>query len=236
MYVYIFQDTTHIATKFKNLFLKPSSNLAMGRCVASSAHLQLLVTSMSKLEHGLCQSDLDNLDKMNYNAFKKITDPRVVQALKKIPDSESTEALLILIKDFVSAFVEITLSAEERLKKAWTTIFFMRLWRAWLQETPGLSSELNCLTKNTYMCMELNVHTLTKIVRFLRDTSQSDLLVVPLLSSQTCESLFRATRSMTSTYLTAVNFSLLELLHRLRRIELTVRIGCESDNPFTFPR
>lgn len=39
-------------------------------------------------------------------------------------------------------------------------------------------------------------------------------------SSQTCEELFRTTRSMTSTYSTVVNFSMNDILKRLTRIEL----------------
>lgn len=70
--------------------------------------------------------------------------------------------------------------------------------------------------------------------------------------SQCCEQLFRTTRSMTSTYLTAVNFSMKELLQKLTRIEIlnyikndlgnvqtadNVEIGNPESNPlFRFPR
>lgn len=56
------------------------------------------------------------------------------------------------------------------------------------------------------------------------------------MSSQLCEQLFRATRSMTSTYSTVVNYSMLEILNRLNRIHYLEDVKTELQGQFTFPR
>ena len=67
---------THVVTKFKTLFLRDSVYLPVGKYLASSTHVLHILTSTSKLVHGLTQSDLDNKDKMHFLAFKKITEDR----------------------------------------------------------------------------------------------------------------------------------------------------------------
>lgn len=225
----------HIATKFKAKFCKISALFRMGDRSASVAHLHHLLNTVPKVQHGLCLTDLDNTDKMNYKSFVKITDDRVLEALKNVPESEATQALLELMHDFIFAFVDPNLSAELRVKKAMRALFFMRIWRAWLVEE-GYDLHEAFLTENTFMCMELNVHALIKVIRCLREIGRSDLLLTTRLSSQSCEQLFRAARSLTSTFATIVNFSMYDLLGRLRRIELLTRIAAALQGDYRFPR
>ncbi|KAL4101321.1 hypothetical protein QTP88_021341 [Uroleucon formosanum] len=51
-----------------------------------------------------------------------------------------------------------------------------------------------------------------------------------LYSSQPCEQLFRTTRSLTSTFNTAVNFSIKELMNRVKRIEMLNSISNDLGN------
>ena len=57
------------------------------------------------------------------------------------------------------------------------------------------------------MCIELNAHAIITLVIILRD-----FYLTWLLGSQTCERVFRSARSMTSTFSTIINFSMLGLM------------------------
>lgn len=50
-----------------------------------------------------------------------------------------------------------------------------------------------------------------------------------LMTSQPCESTFRSIRSISSTYSTQVNASMLEILHRLKRIQYQGDITCSEN-------
>lgn len=57
-----------------------------------------------------------------------------------------------------------------------------------------------------------------------------------LFDSQVCESIFRAVRSFTSTFCTVVNFSILDILNRIRKIQLQNEIINVSNGKIKFPR
>ena len=54
-------------------------------------------------------------------------------------------------------------------------------------------------------------------------------------SSQTCEKLFRAARSMPSTFSTVINFSIKDLMHRIDRIGAINSIKNDLCEIFSFP-
>ena len=88
-------------------------------------------------------------------------------------------------------------------------------------------------------CIELNAHSLIIFIRTLRDhiPNGSDYFLPWLLGSQPCESTFRAARSMTGTFSTIVNFSLLGFLQRLHGLQIQLQLETESfENGITYPR
>lgn len=56
------------------------------------------------------------------------------------------------------------------------------------------------------------------------------------MGSQTCEQMFRKLRSLTTTNWTAINFTLLEMLHKIKRIEFCNEATADLNNSFSFPR
>ena len=65
----------------------------------------------------------------------------------------------------------------------------------------------------------------------------SDYFQPWLLGSQPCESTFRAARSMTGTFSTIVNFSLLGILQRLHRLQIQLQLETESsETGIRYPR
>lgn len=65
------------------------------------------------------------------------------------------------------------------------------------------------------------------MIHKLRSTDNPELFLPWLYSSQPCEKLFRQARSMSSTFSTMVNFSLLETLRRLKRIQALHEISAD---------
>lgn len=114
---------------------------------------------------------------------------------------------------------------EERVFKVWHALYFFRIWRKWVESyrsTEPLKYKLydNFISENAFTCLELNAYGLLHLIKKLRNANQSHLFLIALFNSQPCENIFRQLRSMTTANWTKINFSLLELLHMISRIEM----------------
>ena len=87
------------------------------------------------------------------------------------------------------------------------------------------------------MCIELNAHALITYALSIRDHCQGDLsnFMPWLLGSQTCEKTFRNVRSMSSTFSTVLNFSILGMLRRLHRLNIQLQLQSNSQDLIKFP-
>lgn len=139
-----------------------------------------------------------------------------------------------MTRDVVTAFTDKTFSPEHRIFIIWRWFFFLRLWRDWLPKN-GFSIADNCITSNAYFCIEINAHTLILLIILLRDSKQDHLFLIWLFNSQGCESFFRLARSMTTTESTVINFTMLQFLYRVRRIEFQAMVETELGHKFSFP-
>lgn len=220
------QDVVHIGTKLKTVFLKESIELRIGKFLITPGHLKKLIENVSKDKHCLTESMLNSADKMNYDTVEKMADPKVASCLDQhINDSEATVAFLRVLGQILDSFLKKDLTPTERCYKMWHATFFFRIWRNWIMESE-FSLTKNFISLNCYTCIELNAHCL---VDFMKKCSNQPKLFLPWLSSsQPCEKMFRKLRSLTSTYSTVVNFSVLEVLRRLNRIDLIYKITCDA--------
>ena len=211
------QDTVHIAVKMKSRLLKPSTILPMGNFTAGLHHLQILTESFAKEQHGIRHKDIDCKDKQNYEAVLRISSPTALEILKQLPDGRGTLQYLYILRSFVDGFLDRQINVNTRLHKVWYTVFFLRYWWLWIKLNKAFNTKNNFITANAMSCIELNAHSLIIFIRTLRDhiPNGSDYFLPWLLGSQPCESTFRAARSMTGTFSTVVNFSLLGFLQRL---------------------
>lgn len=232
------QDIIHIGAKMKTHLLKEKSDkefMPMGDYFVSGSFLKVLVDDSSKLEHGLCISDLDSKDKMNFRSVQKITDDRVITALDHIPGAKGTKQYLVMMRDILDAFLDKNVSCYKRLYLSWRSLFFLRIWRAWL-EGNGYSVVSNCVTRNAYQCSEISIMSLTNAVRRLRIYKNPQLFLPWLMSSQPCEGLFRSARSLSSMFLTAVNMSPKVFIERVDKIERISRTTHELSKSLNIPR
>lgn len=158
---------------------------------------------------------------MNFDAIDKLSAQCVTDLLNEIPDAEATRLFLILTRYVLDSFLSKELSIEQRIYKIWYVTIFCRIWRYWLVHNGGKLQE-NFITLNTYTCIELNAHEIILILEKLRQmNSERNMpqLLTWLYSSQACEKFFRETRAMSSMFSTIVNYTMLDMLRRLKRIQ-----------------
>lgn len=231
------QDSVHIGTKMRNRLLNSSIVLHMGNQVTSIVHIKLLLEKISKEVHGLIWSDIMPEDKQNFSSLEKLMQPRVIDALEEnIVDCKGTIMYLKLCKQITSSYLDDNLKPIERIYRIWHATYFLRIWRVWIcsKENEHTLTE-NFVSRNMFLCVELNAHALVYLVRHLRINQQSDLFITSKFASQPCEFIFRHLRSMGTANFTKINFTLYELLHMISKIELSNQI-IHSHNEIRFPR
>lgn len=220
------QDTVHIGTKFRTRLLNEKQLIVMGDHMVHPEHLRILIRTVEKDQHLLVSSDISASDKMNFKSVRKITDLRVTENLDKhVPKSNATAKFLELMRLSIDSFLDKEITPLQRIYKLWYAVFFLRLWKIHLIHSEEYSLK-NFITYNLYACIELNAHTLVALLIHFRERDDSKSFIPWVFSSQSCESFFRCMRSMTSTFSTVVNFNVLEILHRLRRIDIQGDIAC----------
>lgn len=203
--------------------------------MASPKDLLSVIDTFSKDQHGLCQSDIENIDRMHYKLVEKMIDSKVLTCLKKIPKSNATCAFIRLIKKCTDAFNRTDLLVTQRIRQLWCAVFFLRGWINWLRKSKSYSSK-NFISQNAYECIELNAHSLLNLVVKCRDSNTSHLFLPHLFNSQPCECYFRHARSMTTTQSTVINFTMFDFLHKAKRIQCQEHLKCKLKDDFIFPR
>lgn len=233
------QDFVHVAVKLKARLLKPSVILPLGNFLAGSHHLKFLLTTFTKDQHGIRHKDLEHKDKQNFEAVSRITTRCVFDLLEQVPDAKGTMHYLKCMQYFVDAYLNKKLTPLERIHKAWYTIFFFRYWHRWLLLSKNYNIRNNFITHNASSCIELNGHSLILLLLIMRDQipNGNNHFLPWLLGSQACEQTFRAARSMTSTFSTIINFSMLGFLRRLHRLQIQMMLESEiQETGIKYPR
>lgn len=214
------QDITHTCGKVRNRLLKPDIHLPIGTYKISIDHLRAIVNDVQKSVHGLTFGDIYPTDRMNYHSFAKVVKDRVIETLRsKIPNSEGTVRYLLTFRDIAESFSNYDLKPLERLFLIYRSLFFLRIWRMFITNSREYNLTNNFITRNTYMCVELNAKNLLYLMKEFRDRDGHDLFLPALFDSQTCERTFRIFRSMGTTQFTKINFSLHELIGLICRLE-----------------
>ncbi|KAK4881189.1 hypothetical protein RN001_004508 [Aquatica leii] len=135
------------------------------------------------------------------------------------------------------AFIDKNTPVLRRVYCSWHCVFFLRIWKSWLKKNKYKITE-NFLSSNCYVCIELNAHCLIKIIKQFQKTEglSKDMFLSFLFNSQPCEQHFRATKSLTATFSTVVNFTIKDILRRTDRIQMIHCITNDLNETFVFPR
>jgi len=187
------QDTTHIITKMRTRLLKEGIILQMGNYLATPDHLHYLVETVSKDKHLLTSLDLKGEDKMNYSAGEKMCSLSVINNLKEIANTDGTIAYLNIMRYIILSFLDESTTLSDRVYYMWYSVFFLRIWRAWIKRNKQYTIKDNFLTNNCYLCIELNAHNLIKLITLFKDGRQSltpEMFHPTTFSSQMCEKFF----------------------------------------------
>ena len=104
-------------------------------------------------------------------------------------------------------------------------VFALRIWRTWILCDDAYSLTENFISLNSYLCAEINAHSLTLIILFLKKESKEECFLPWLFSSQSCESYFRAARSFSPVGSTRTNFTVDDFMHSIsRKIDAHIRL------------
>lgn len=221
------QDATHIGTKLRNRLLKPSVLLPMGNKQVSVSHLKMLMNTVRKDIHGLVYSDISPDDRMNFKSLEKVMKERVINTLREnIPDSEATIQYINICKQVTSCSLDADMLPIKRIHSIWEALFFLRIWRYWLQSKRNEDDQLtynlkdNFISSNAFSCIEVNAYSLLHLILKLRKIGKPEQFRPTLFDSQPCERTFRQLRSMGTINWTRINFTLQDLLYLIARVEL----------------
>jgi len=236
--VYV-QDHIHIGTKLKARLLKPSVILPLGRDhIISRGHLVELIKTVSKDQHELTECYINPKDKMNYRAVQKISSQNVTSLLRvNIANSEGTALYLDMIREVMESYTRPDLTPLERIELIWKWLFFVRIWRTFIQNSDGdYTVKNNFITSNSYACIEINAHCLIQLIILLRDREEHSLFLPWKMSSQACEQIFRILRSSLATKSGVTVFSILELQYHFRRLDMLSSTYVKLSKVISLPR
>lgn len=207
----------------------------IGSKLVSVTHLNYVIDHISKDKHLLTPHDIQPKDRQNFHSVEKICAPVVLACLRKyVPDSEGTSMFLKALGFAIHSYLDKSMTPADRVYKIWYAIFFFRIWRAWLIKSKYTLKE-SFVSSNCFNCIELDGHMLVK--QLLKTRTDENYKFVPRQQdSQPCESMFRQVRSMTSTFSTIVNCSMLNIINRIRKIQLQSDIMTICSGELKFPR
>lgn len=224
-------DPFHLLNNFKNRMYDLTGKLKVGKFYVSMNFLKIMVNNpnVSKNDHLLSNQDIGTFDttkdKMNTTSTRKICEPQVIELLKVVPGSEGTVAYLQIMRAIYDAFIDPEKNDMERLYSGFWALSMIRRWRNNIE----VGSREMFITNVNWACLELNVAYLYEMVK----KGKGKFIII--WNSQYCEETFRTLRAMTPSGLTQINFTLMEALERLCRVQKMHEIATELKDIFTFP-
>ena len=221
--------------------------MLMGKQRVSIDILHQVLSSSSKLFHGLVSSNLNPKDHQNYTSCWRISRDEVFEALQTISQSDATSIYIRILRSIIDAYIEKSTSLLDRVFHAWVSVFLSRLWLAWIDKMgkSKLDQLLSCLTKNTpqshqssrnstqqYLMtpqavysIELNAHCLVYLILLVIENKlPNEVLSVERFHSQSCESIFRTARAFSSRSFSGVNFTVLQFMNLADKLSLFQKI------------
>lgn len=193
---------------------------------------------MPKDIHGLTRSDISPDDRQNFGSLQKVMEACVTNALEAYNiDSEATVEFINICKYTVSSFLDRNLTPTDRIYRIWNALFLLRIWRSFIQKSNNYQLNTNFITSNAFECIEINAIGLLKLIISLRELNNPEMFIPYRFDSQPCEETFRHLRSLSTMNWTKINFTLMELLHMIERVELQYEIKYEKlADTIIFPR
>lgn len=221
-------DSLHLVVKIMWLLMR--RNLMVGNFRASKTHILDVLVREGKAKSGVDPGVItDSKDAMNYARASKLCNSNICALLSQ-DQQIATRTFMKLVIYINGALISTSMSPEERIHKLWYAVFFSRLWRLSCVMRKDRSLANDFLTSNAYACLEINAHNMLKFLVKCRELNKPEIFLLSFASSQPCENVFRDLRSMSTTHYTTVNFTMQEVLHKRRRLQLVEDIRHRIDN------
>ena len=224
----------------------------MGDQFVSIDALQKILTTSSKLFHGLTSSDLNPRDHQNYSSCFKICRDEVLQALSSLEDSDAISIYLTMLRSIIEAYIEPSTSILDRVFHAWLSVFLSRLWLIWIekmgkanldkvlteltesyddiQSSRRKTAQQYFLTPQAVYSIELNAHCLVYFILLVVEGKlPEEVLAIQRFHSQSCESIFRASRAFSSNSSCGVNFTVQGFLNIADKLSVFEKIKSENE-------
>ena len=224
----------------------------MGDQLVSLDILRQILTSSSKLFHGLVSSDLNPKDHQNYASCVRISRDEIFEVLDTIDGSNATAIYIRLLRSIIDAYIDRSTSLLDRVFHAWTSVFLSRLWLVWMDKfgkkkldelliestrdwdyPPRVaknSTQQYFLTPQALYSIELNAHCFTYLIMLVIDGKlPPEVLSIDRFHSQSCESIFRTARSFSSNCSSGVNFSVLQFMNLIDKLSLYEKIKHDNE-------
>lgn len=222
------QDFIHMVVKAHRALMTKTLKLgSSNQAVACKGILIELTRKFPKMILGINELDLtENKDNMNFGLAERVCSKRVTDKLTR-PEELATRLYLMLTRHIITAYIDPFTLPAGRIYSAWYVAMFCRLWKEYLNLAATLGSKegelklsvsINFISSNLHTCIEINAHNLILFHNWCRDMQRPELFLLPNAGSQPCESTFRSYRSMTSTFSTIINFDVLDLLRKAKRL------------------
>lgn len=208
----------------------------------SVGHLKSVMQLFTKETHKLCPSILKPKDRQNFDSVLRICDEKVIDLLSPVDKSDGTVLYLRVLSSILQSFLDLRLKPIERIRKIWFATFILRIWKKFILESKNRTEsmnqtvEINFMSLNCYSCVEINAHAIVFLMLYLKEQNLDHLFHPDLLGSQQCEAIFRQIRSISSTYSTVTNCSMLEIISKISKIELQNQISHFKMKDYNFPR
>lgn len=224
----------------------------MGNHTVSMKPLNELLSSSSKLFHGLVSSDLNPRDHQNFSSCWRISRDEISEALKSVGDSGATSIYLKLIRSIIDAYIEKSTTLIDRIFHSWKSVFISRLWFLWIDimgkkrldklaieltknfderpQLPAKEIQQYFLTLQAVYSIELNAHCLVYLVLLvLEGKLPEETLSIERFNSQSAEAIFRTARSFSSSCSSGVNFTVLQFLNNIDKLSLFQKIKSRQE-------
>lgn len=204
--------------------------LKLGNGVVSRAALLALVRQpFSKVVLHITEKQILGSDRMDHKVASAACHARVRDELKR-PEEQATKEYLVMMHHIEVAYIIHDATPGQRIYSAWYIVFFFRIWRLKLaaeishpDERPNAFNakmQANFVSPNLQACLELNGHGWIILNNSLRDIERPDLFTPSQINSQASEDSFRTLRSLSSVRSTIVNFDMLDLSRRSKRLAI----------------
>ena len=211
----MFPDWKHLIKKWRNQILNVRRVLVLGDSFVMIEDLMRLYEA-NKLKSGLWKSDIFVRDKQNVAAALRILQPEVRECLSEW-NKDRSQAIRVYLKvghNMLRAYTDENLTVKERSKLAWSSVCFVRLWKAWV-EMSNYPIESSFISLQTYNDIVLAGHSLILSRKLFSEYFPDQSFNPSTFGSDSCERLFARCRGFCKG---KTNFCMLDMLDICGRI------------------